>query len=186
MAGFERNSRQLNVYFCGFFILCSVLLLPCYNCCATDAKRFRHNAKTNSLKHRIPSSSKGHDVGVKKLNNVALPSLFAKAKGRTSKKHFVDKDGQKRDNFVTIPEPFPVNKFEEEPYLDHHTRYIPQPYPVSHVEYVAKPIAVPVEVPNQLKVQHFHIHRDREYLSFNYREAPFARPNFLWQISRVK
>ena len=160
MAGFEWSSRYLNMYFCGYFILCGALLLPSYNCCATDAKRFKHNTKTNILKHKIPSSSKGHDG--KKLNNVALSSLLAKVKSRANatKKHFVDKDGQKRDNFVTIPEPFPVNKFVEQPYLDHHTRYIPQPYPVTHVEYVAKPVAVPVEVPNQLKVQHFHIHRD--------------------------
>jgi hypothetical protein len=35
---------------------------------------------------------------------------------------------------------------------------------VTQIKYVAKPIAVPVEVPNQLKVQHFHIHRDRKSL----------------------
>ncbi len=163
MAGFVGNSRQLNLYFCGYFLVWSLLLVPTYNCCATDAKSFKHTGKANSLKHKIPSSSKGQDTT--KLKNIKATSfLLAKVKKRTNamKKHLVDKDGQKRDNFVTIPEPFPVNKMEEQPYLDRRTNYVPQPYPVTHVEYVAKPIAVPVEVPNQLKVQHFHIHKDRK------------------------
>lgn len=165
MVGFLRKSRQLNLYFCGFFIVCGLLLVPSYNCCATDGKSFKHNTKANSLKHKIRSSSKGQDVT--KLKNVKVTSsLFAKAKTRANvlKKHLVDKTGEKRDNFVTIPEPFPVNKFEEQPYLDRRMNYVPQPYPVTQIKYVAKPIAVPVEVPNQLKVQHFHIHRDRKSL----------------------
>lgn len=161
MGAFLQNTWQLNLYFCGYFIAFFVLLVPCYNCCATDFKSLKHNTKGNSLKHTFPSSSKGQDVT--KLKK-ATSSFLAKARKRANvlKKAYVDKNGQKRDNFVTIPEPYPVNKFEDQPYLDRRTHYVPQPYPVSHVQYVGKPIAVPVEVPNQLRVQHFHVHKDCE------------------------
>lgn len=138
------------------------------NCYASDTKGFKHNSKVNGLKNKLQTSSKGHVdqniVAEKAKSFKATSSFFVKAKTRAKamKKGFVDKNSEKRDNFVTIPEPFPVNRFVQEPYLDRHVNYVPQPYPVSHVEYVAKPIAVPVEVPNQVKVQHFHIHKDRK------------------------
>ena len=163
MAGFLLNSRSSNAYFYGYFVIFYLLLLPSYNCCAREGKHVKHASNANSLRNKIKSSLKGQDA--KNLENIKATSLLiAKAKTRASasKKAYMDKNGEKRDNFVTIPEPFPVNKFEDQPYLDRRTTYVPQPYPVTHVEYLAKPIAVPVEVPNQLKVQHFHIHRDRK------------------------
>lgn len=175
MVRFLWNTRQLNLFLSGYFVVFCVLLLPCYNCCATDVKSSKHNAKANGLTHKFSSSSKGQDVT--KLKKITS-SLFAQAKKRANllKKAYVDKNGQKRDNFVTIPEPYPVNKFEEQPYLDRRTNYVPQPYPVSHVEYVANPIAVPIEVPNQLRVQHFHVHKDCEYLVLYYTLEPIDKP----------
>lgn len=166
MAGFVRNAGQCNLYFYGFFIICCLYLLP-YCDCTANVKSLKHYGKANNINLKTLHSSKdhlsGHDPG--KLRNVKTASSFfgkAKTQMNAPKKNFVNDNGEKRDNFVTIPEPFPVNKFEDQPYLDRRMNYVPQPYPVEHVEYVAKPIAVPVEVPNQLRVQHFHIHRDRK------------------------
>ncbi|XP_028404212.1 fibropellin-1-like [Dendronephthya gigantea] len=164
MARFVRNAGKLNLYFYGCFIISCLFLLPYCNC-TTDEKSSKHDSKADNIKLKALHSSKDHlsrHVAGKLKNIKAASSFFGKAKTRKNapRKTFVDKNGEKRDNFVTIPEPFPVNRFEEQPYLDRHTNYVPQPYPVEHVQYVAKPIAVPVEVPNQLRVQHFHIHKD--------------------------
>ena len=155
---------QGNLYFSINLLIYCLVLLPLYNCCALDVNSLKHKSK--DLKHKLQGTRGRHqDILREKVKNVNEASSFlkeTKSRVHAPKKELVDKTGEKRDNFVTIPEPLPVNRFVQEPFLDHHVSYVPQPYPVTHVEFVAKPIAVPVEVPNQVKVQHFHVHKDRK------------------------
>lgn len=165
MARFVNNYGRLSaLYFYGYCIACWLILIPSYSCCAIDAKRLKQNGKKHSLKHKIPSATKGKDVRILK----SAKDTKVKSRATVVTEHLVDKNGQKRDKFVTIPEPFPVNRFEQQPYLGHHVNYVPQPYPVTEIKYVTNPIAVPVEVPNQLKVQHFHVHKDCKFSLFYY------------------
>ena len=139
-----------------YLVIIHGYLIP-YGNSKSTVKNVKHDIqvtikeRTNRAKHTNTFSKK----------SVQRPLFFKKSERKNNK----DENAEKRgfgSNVVTIPEPFPVNKFVQEPFLEHHVRYVPQPYPVKHLEYVPQPIAVPVEVPNQVKVQHFHIHKDRE------------------------
>ena len=148
---------------CNFFVhlvICHGLLILGANCevFQTDELKGVTIART---KGHLSRSTK-HDTWTEKDNY----GLFVSSKNGTRRNN-VDEKGEKRDlgdSLISIPEPFPVNKFVQEPFLDHRVRYVPQPYPVTHLEYVPKPVAVPVEVPSQVRVQHFHVHKDRKFV----------------------
>ena len=156
----RRNRLSCNIFV--YSLLCHGFLII-----TTDCKIVRTDNQ-NGITHARGRSSKHSTWRDQESPRHSLQS-------KQTKSSEVDVKAQKRmfgDNLVTVPEPFPVNRFVQEPFLQHHVRYVPQPYPVSHVEYVPRPIAVPVEVPNQVKVQHFHVHKDRKFvvnLGFNFK-----------------